>query len=354
MERGAHPVPLFKLILAFTGIYLVWGSTYLAIAFAIKTLPAFLMAGVRFIIAGSILYIYARRQGAVVATWPQWRNAIFIGLLLLLGGNGGVVWAESRVPSGLTALMVASLPLWFAILDWIRPGGQRPTVRTWIGIALGLIGLLILINPAELLRGSTIDPVGAIVLLLASLSWACGSIYSRHTDLPKSGLLTTAMEMLCGGAGLLMFGSLMGDWRRFEPSHVSAESVLAMLYLIVFGSLVGFTSYMWLLKVSTPSRVATYAYVNPVVAVFLGWLIGKEPLTMQTIIATAVIVAGVVVITTAQSVKKPHYVGREAGHCTECGLNLTDIADGICPECGTQRAEMEKEPRTLQTQTCET
>jgi drug/metabolite transporter (DMT)-like permease len=348
MEQPSQPVPLYKIILAYIGIYLVWGSTYLAIAFAIKTLPAFLMAGVRFIIAGTILYIFARRQGAVVATRVQWRNAVVIGLLLLLGGNGGVVWAESRVPSGLTALMVASLPLWFALLDWVRPGGLRPTTRTWAGIALGMIGLLILINPAELLRGTAVDVTGAVVLLLASLSWACGSIYSRHTDLPKSGLLTTAMEMLCGGAGLLVFGTMMGDWQRFAPSSVTMRSVLAMVYLIVFGSLVGFTSYMWLLKVSTPSRVATYAYVNPVVAVLLGWAIGGESLTMQTVIATAIIVAGVVVITTAQSAKKPHYVGREEGHCPECGFKFDRSPGDACPECGVVTRTAHVPARTLE------
>jgi drug/metabolite transporter (DMT)-like permease len=263
---------LSSILLAYLGVYVVWGSTYLAIAIAVRTLPPFLMASARFLISGAILYVYARWTGAARPTRLHWRGAAIIGTLLLLGGNGGVVWAEQRVASGFAALMVATVPLWFAMVEWLRPGGRRPPARAWVGIALGFCGIAILFNPATVLGGEPIHYGGAAALVMASFLWSIGSIYSRHAALPASGLMTTGMEMLAGGVALGLFGTLAGDWAELRPGSISGESLLAVLYLIVFGSLVGFTCYMWLLKVSTPHRVATYAYVNPVVAVFLGWL----------------------------------------------------------------------------------
>lgn len=290
-----------RVIAAFAAIYFIWGSTYLSIRFAIETVPPFLMASARFIVAGVMLYGLARLGGTPQPTRSQWGAAAVVGGLLLLGGNGGVVWAEQSVPSGLTALLVAIVPLWMVLLDWVRRGGIRPNGGVAVGLALGLTGVVLLVGPDELVGGGHVNLIGAAVLMLASFSWAAGSLYSRHARLPASPLLATGMEMLMGGGLLLAMGSASGDWARLNYSAVSLRSILALGYLIVFGSLIGFTSYIWLLRVTTLTRASTYAYVNPVVAVFLGWALGDEPLTLRTLLAAAVIVTAVVVITTYQA-----------------------------------------------------
>ncbi|MCG3119242.1 MAG: putative inner membrane transporter YedA [bacterium] len=310
--------PRWRLVTAFAAVYLIWGSTYLAIRIAIETIPPFLMAGIRFLIAGAILYVWARWRGTPPPRRAHWLAAAIVGGLLLVGGNGGVVWAEQRVPSGLTALLIATVPLWMALLNWLRPGGVKPDNGVIAGLALGFIGIMLLVGPGELAGGHHVDSLGAAVLIVASLSWAAGSLYSRRAQLPASPLLTTGMEMLTGGALLLIAGSLAGEWTRFELSALSVRSSLALTYLIVFGALIGFTAYIWLLRVSTPARASTYAYVNPVVAIFLGWALASEPLTARTLLAAAIIVAAVVVITTqrAQSVKEKEHAQDERRRLT--------------------------------------
>jgi drug/metabolite transporter (DMT)-like permease len=293
---GAEPAT-WKIVAAFAAVYLIWGSTYLAIRFMVEALPPFVMAGLRFLIAGGLLYAWARFQGAARPSAVHWRTTLIIGGLLLLGGNGGVVWAEKHVPSGLTALIVATVSLWIVLIDWQRQGGVRPTGRVVLGVFLGLLGVGILVGPSQFAGAQRIDPVGAGVLVLAALSWAIGSVYSRHVRIPESSLLTTAMEMLGGGVCLMVFGTIVGDWSALSLSAVTPKSIMSLAYLIVFGSLIGFTAYMWLLKVTTPARAATYAYVNPIVAVILGWLLADEAMSARTIIAAAVIVTGVVFIT---------------------------------------------------------
>lgn len=288
-----------KLVLAFAAVYLIWGSTYLAIRLAIETLPPFLMAGVRFLVAGILLYAWARWRGAPRPARTHWLAAAAVGGLMLLGGNGGVVWAEQRVPSGLTAVLIATVPLWIALLEWVR-GGVRPGGRVAGGLMMGLAGIALLVGPGELAGAKGIDLVGAAVLLVASLSWAIGSLYSRRARLPSSPLLATAMEMLAGGLLLLLAALVTGQVSAVNPSQISLQSVLALGYLIVFGSLVAFTAYVWLLRVTLPAHAATYAYVNPVVAVLLGWALGGEPLTARTLLAAAVIVGAVVIITSSQ------------------------------------------------------
>lgn len=288
-----------KLVLAFASIYIIWGSTYLAIRIAIDTLPPFLMAGVRFVVAGGLLYGWARRRGAPRPIRAHWLAAALVGALMLLGGNGGVVWAEQRVPSGLTAVLIATVPLWIAVLEWVR-GGVRPGGRVAVGLAMGLAGIALLVGPGELAGGKGVDLVGAAVLLFASLSWAVGSLYSRRAGLPSSPLLATAMEMLTGGLLLLLAGLIAGQAAALDLGRISLQSVVALGYLIVFGSLVAFTAYVWLLRVTLPAQAATYAYVNPVVAVFLGWALGGEPLTARTLLAAAVIIGAVVIITASQ------------------------------------------------------
>ncbi|GAC1696691.1 MAG: drug/metabolite exporter YedA [Gemmatimonadaceae bacterium] len=285
-----------KIVAAFAAIYLIWGSTYLAIRFAVETLPPFLMAGTRFLLAGSMLYGWARVRGARAPTRLHWRSAAVIGGLLLLLGNGGVVWAEQRVPSGITALLIV-VPFWMVVLEWVRPRGRRPTLTVLAGLVLGLIGVGLLVGPDAVRGVGSVNPVGAVVLIFASLAWAAGSLYSREAVLPPSPLLTTGMEMLAGGA-LLTLGSLvLREPQGFHLSAISARSVGAVAYLITFGSLVGFTAYVWLLQVAAPAKVATYAYVNPVVAVYLGWALAGESVSPRTGLAAAVIVAAVALIT---------------------------------------------------------
>lgn len=284
-----------KLVAAFAAVYLIWGSTYLAIRFAIETMPPHLMAAARFLVAGGLLYAWARWRGAPRPTLANWRAAAVVGGFLLLGGNGAVVWAETRVPSGLTALLVAMVPIWMLVLEMIpRLGGKKPRAAVVAGIVLGLAGLAVLVAPGRL--AGRVDPVGAGVLLLGCLSWAFGSLYSRGAALPKSGFLAAAMEMVAGGALLAVFGLATGQAGRVDVSAVSAQSLFSLAYLIVFGSLIGFTAYIWLLDRTTSARVSTYAYVNPVVAVLLGWVFAGEPMTLRTIIAAAVIIGAVVLI----------------------------------------------------------
>jgi drug/metabolite transporter (DMT)-like permease len=293
------------IIAAFASIYLIWGSTYLAIGFAVQTMPPFLMGGIRFMIAGALMYGWLRWRGEAHPTnLIHWRSAAIVGGLLLLGGNGGVVWAEQTVPSSVTALLIATVPMWIVLVDWLRPKGIRP--NRWIvgGVALGLTGIVILIGPQNFLQGNQSDLIGPIVLVFASLSWAIGSVYSRLAALPSSPLMGTAMEMFAGGALLTILGTLTGEWGRLDLAGISAKSWVSLVYLILFGSLIGFTSYIWLLKVTTPARAATYAYVNPVVAVFLGWALNNEPITFQTIIAATIIITAVALIISNQGRRK--------------------------------------------------
>jgi drug/metabolite transporter (DMT)-like permease len=290
-----------QIIAAFASIYIIWGSTYLAIRYAIETIPPFIMGGVRFLISGALLYIWARYRGAPTPTKLHWRNAIIAGGFLLLGGNGAVVWAEQFVPSGLTALLVSILPFWLVIIEWVRPPRKRPSAAVLGGLVLGFIGIIVLVGLGDVGGQGIVRPLGALVLIIGSLSWAIGSFWSRDAGLPDSGLLTTGMEMLGGGAMLLIVGVLSGELSHFDVHHVSHASTVGLLYLITFGSLLGFTSYIWLLDKVSPARLGTYAYVNPLVAVLLGWAIAGETLSARTAVAAAIVICAVALITTARS-----------------------------------------------------
>lgn len=285
---------------AFAIVYVIWGSTYLAILFAIETLPPFLMASARFFIAGALLYAWSRVLGGAAApSAVEWRSAAIVGVLLLLGGNGLVVWSEQRISSGMAALLVGTVPCFMVVIDWLRPGGLRPSGRVVAGLALGLLGLVWLVGPDSVMGGGRADLLGAGALVLASLSWAIGSIYSRHTPMPASPFLGTAMQMLAASVALFAVSAALGEPWQFDASAVSLRSLLGFVYLVVLGSIVAFSAYIWLLRVSTPARVSTYAYVNPVVAVLLGWALAGEALTVRMMIAAAVIVSGVALITLA-------------------------------------------------------
>ncbi|MFL5561942.1 MAG: EamA family transporter [Gemmatimonadaceae bacterium] len=281
---------------AFATVYVVWGSTYLAIRYAVETIPPFAMAGTRFLLAGAMMIAWAKWKDGARATGSNWRAAAIAGALLLAFGNGAVVWAEQRVPSGLTALLVAAVPLWMVLADWVRPGGTRPTPGVAIGVAVGIAGIVLLVGTGSL-GGQRVDPVGAAALVFGSLSWAIGSLYSRTADLPTNPIFATGMEMFAGGAVLWIGALATGEVAHLDLSHASAASVTGFIYLVIFGSLIGFTAYAWLLRVSTPAKVSTYAFVNPVIAVLLGWAIAHEPVGARTIAAAAVIVGAVALIT---------------------------------------------------------
>lgn len=286
-----------KVVAAFAAVYIIWGSTYLAILYAIETLPPFLMAAARFLIAGGLLYAWSVSRAPRAPTREEWRAAFVIGGLLLLGGNGAVVWAEQMVPSGVAALLVAITPCWMVLLDWLWHGSARPGMRTVAGLLLGFGGIGLLIGPSAIVGAGSVHPVGALVLMLGSISWATGSIYSKRAPSAPGALLFTGMQMLMGGLLLTGAGVLTGELGRIDPAGVSLKSLLAVVYLIVFGAIIGYSAYVWLLRVSTPARVSTYAYVNPVVAVLLGWALAGEALSARMGIAAAIIITGVALIT---------------------------------------------------------
>lgn len=290
---------------ALIAVYIVWGSTYLAIFFVVETIPPFLSAGTRFLIAGGSLYAFMRLRGDPAPRRLEWRSAAIVGLLLLLGGNGGVVWAEQRVASGITALLIASVPFWMALIDALRPGGRRPNRWVILGVISGFIGIVVLIGLAGFTGGDGgVDPIGATVLLLASFSWAVGSLYSRGAKLPNSPLLGTGMEMLAGSVGLFVMATVAGEWSRLDLSAISSRSWLGMIYLIVFGAWVGFASYTWLLRVAPTMLVSTYAYVNPLVAIIVGSLLAGEEVTPRLLFAAAIIIGSVVLITMTHPASK--------------------------------------------------
>lgn len=289
-----------RLVAAFAAVYVIWGSTYLAIRYAVETMPPFLMGGVRFLLAGAMLYAWTRLRGGAAPTRAQWRAAAITGVLLLVGGNGSVLWSEQHVPSGVVALIVAIVPLWMVLFDWWRPNGSRPRAPVFAGLGLGLVGLAMLIGPNVLSGrpgGPSVKTVAVFVPVLGSLLWALGSIYSKYAERPSSSQLATGMQMLGGGLAFLVVGTASGEWRNLDVSAISRASWIGFLYLLTFGSLLGFTAYIYLLRATTPAKAATYAYVNPVVAVLLGWAVAGELLTARTLVAAAIILAGVAIIT---------------------------------------------------------
>jgi drug/metabolite transporter (DMT)-like permease len=290
-----------SLYLAFAAIYLIWGSTYLAIRVAVETMPPFLMAGARFLTAGLLLFTFLRLRGAARPSAHQWRANAIIGLFLILGGNGAVVWAEQFVPSGITALVIGIGPLFIVLTEWAWPGGIRPTATTMVALLLGFAGVTWLAAPWENGADGGLHLGGVGAILLGCVSWGIGSIYSRHAKHGAEPFVASSLQMLGGGAALLVAALGHGDFARFDATTIPPRAWGAFTYLIGVGSLIGFSTFVWLMKHSTPARVATYAYVNPIVAVLLGWLILDEPVTSRTVVASIVIVAAVALITTEKT-----------------------------------------------------
>jgi drug/metabolite transporter (DMT)-like permease len=304
--KNPNPTPLSAqagsssmVLVAFAAVYLIWGSTYLAIRVGIESFPPLLLAGMRHLIFGLAFYPLLRWRTGIRPTSAHWRTAWITGTLLLFVGNGGVCVAEQSVPSGVAALLVATVSLWLVIIDWLRPGGVRPVARVLIGLLLGFAGLALLVGPKDLGGSARINPVGVAILLVASFAWSCGSLYSKHGPMPGSPLLAVAMQSLVGGVVLWVAGLFSGEVKALHFAAISTRSWMALAYLIFFGSMMGFTAYIYILQHSTATRVATYAFVNPVVALFLGWLLLGEAITLRTTLAAAVILAAVVLVISA-------------------------------------------------------
>lgn len=295
---------ILHIVIALLMVYIIWGSTYLAIKLSIVTIPPFLMGASRFFIAGSIMIVVALLRGEFRPSFLQWRNAVIVGLLLLVGGNGTISWAERFVPSGLTALLVSMTPIWMTLLDWLRPGGRRPSPMIVTGLLIGFFGVAVLIGPAFTTPG-TMQIIGMIVIPLAALSWAAGSLFARQAPMPKSPVYGTGIEMVAAGVALLIVATFTGEWQHFSVQTVSFSSLSAFLYLIFFGSIVGFTAYVWLLNHVPLALASTYAYVNPVVAVILGTVFAGESMSLNTVFAAILIVSSVVIITTFSSRSLP-------------------------------------------------
>ena len=306
-EEAARRV---KVVVALGALYFIWGSTYLAIRFAIESLPPFLMASSRFILAGLFLYALARWRGAPRPSGALWKTAALSGGLMLLGGNGSVVWAEQYVPSGLVALLIATVPLWIVLQDWVWGEGGAPGAGVLFGIFWGLVGVALLVTGSEIGRAGPRDLLGGIFVLGGALSWAAGSLVARYGRRPDSASLGNGMQMLAGGLGLLLAGTVRGEWAHLDLDTVTWVSLAAVLYLLVFGSLVAFSSYIWLLRNTTPAVASTYAYVNPVVALLLGWALASEPLSLRTGVAAFIILTAVMVITTRRTAGGPPGRGR--------------------------------------------
>ncbi len=290
-----------KIILAFAAVYIIWGTTYLAIRVAVETVPAFFMAGARFVAAGVLMVLFLRLRGVPSPKRSHWREAIVVGALLLAGGSGLLHWSEQTIPSGIAALVIATVPLWIALFDWLVFRGGRPGKKIVAGLLLGLAGIMLLIGPGQFTETPAFSWTALAILLLSPILWSFGSLYSRQAGLAPNIFMASGMEMIAGGIILLIAGLLTGEGSRLDLAAIAPLAWLSFLYLLFFGSIIAFTSYIWLLQTVNASKVATYSYVNPIIAVFLGSLILSEPITPTTIAAMAVIVVAVFLITTSRS-----------------------------------------------------
>jgi drug/metabolite transporter (DMT)-like permease len=297
MESHTHP-PTWKTLLAFAIIYFVWGSTFFAIRVGVREVPPFLLAAVRFSVAGLILYAWMIARGERSPTGRQWRSAFLLAILIFVFDYGLLFWAEQRVPSGMAAVMLATIPVYMALSEIIFLRTQKLTVRLAVALLIGVGGVAVLVSRSLNVGGAPIDRLGAVALLLAGISWSAAATLTRKLPLPPSKVMSSGVQMLAGGVMLALAAATLGEFRNFHPSAVSRAAWLSLVYLIIFGSIVAFTAYVWLIHHESPTKVGTYAYVNPVVAVVIGYFLGGEPLDLRTILGTAFVLISVVVITT--------------------------------------------------------
>ena len=291
--------PQWQIISAFAIIYLVWGSTFLAIRIGVHEVPPFLLAAIRFLIAGLVLYAWTIARGERSPTARQWLSAILLAFLIFVLDYGLLFWAEQRVPSGVASVMLATIPAFTALSEIVVLRTQKLTGRLALALVIGLAGVAVLVSRTLGLGGEPIETGGAIALLIASLSWSIASALTRKLPLPPSKVMSSGAQMFAGGVWLALAAGALGEFRGFHPASVSREAWLALLYLIVAGSIIAFTAYVWLIHHESPTKVGTYAYVNPVVAVLIGYFLGGEPLGPRTILGTAFVLISVIVITTS-------------------------------------------------------
>jgi drug/metabolite transporter (DMT)-like permease len=299
----SRPAP-WKILSAFAIIYFVWGSTYLAIRVGVLEMPPFLMAGLRFFVAGAVLYGWMRLTGVPSPTRREWRDASLLGALMFLMDYACLFWAEQRVPSGISAVILAAIPVCITLLEMML-GTQRLTARLGVGLAVGIAGVGVLVNPFSSLGEAPLDHRGVIALIVACWGWSIGTIVTRRVALPKSKAMGSGMQMLCGGVQLLILAAIAGEFTRFHPRNLSPAAWFSLFYLITAGSIVAFTAYVWLLHYESPTKVGTYAYVNPIVAVILGALLGGEAVGRRTMLAGFLILIGVAAITTMKAKAAP-------------------------------------------------
>jgi drug/metabolite transporter (DMT)-like permease len=311
-SHGAAPAK-WKTLVAFAIIYFVWGSTFLAIRVGVREVPPLILAAMRFFAAGLVLYLWMRARGEKSPTAREWRSAALLGVVIFLFDYGLLFWSEMRVPSGIAAVMLATIPAMMALCEIVFLRTQRLTARLVVGLAIGLAGVAVLVMPSFNLGGAPVDKLGAVALIFASASWSIASVLSRKMKLPESKVMSSGAQMLCGGVALWIAAFAFGEFRGFAVASVSRGTWIALAYLTVAGSIVGFTAYVWLLHTESPTKVGTYAYVNPIVAVFVGYFFGGEALSTRTIVGTACVLVGVLVITTLGArVKARGAVGAEA------------------------------------------
>ncbi len=303
METATHR-PAWKTLLAFAIIYFVWGSTFLAIRIGVREVPPFLLAAIRFLVAGGALYGWMLAQGERSPSGRQWMSALLLAVLIFVLDYGLLFWAEQRVPSGVAAIMMATIPAFMAVSEIILLRTQRLTVRLSLALLIGLAGVAVLVSRSLNLGGAPIDRAGAVALIVASISWSLASALSRKLPLPDSKVMSSGTQMLAGGVLLAIAAGALGEFRDFHPSTVSLAAWFSLFYLIVAGSIVAFTAYVWLIHHESPTKVGTYAYVNPLVAVVIGYFLGGEALGLRTLLGAAFVLTSVVVITTAPA-KKP-------------------------------------------------
>ena len=305
----------WKTVLAFAIIYLVWGSTFLAIRVGVHEVPPFLLAAMRFLVAGLALYAWMIARGERSPSPRQWIAAFLLASMIFVLDYGSLFWAEQRVPSGIAAVMLATIPVFMALAEIVFLGTQRMTLRLGLAFVVGIAGVAVLMSRSFNLGGVPIDTKGAIALIAAAVSWSAASVLTRKLPLPDSKTMSSGAQMLAGGILLTLAAAVLGEFRNFHPASVSRDAWVALAYLIVAGSIVGFTAYVWLIHHESPTKVGTYAYVNPVVAVLLGYFWGGEALDPRTILGTLCVLASVVVITTAPA-KRPEQERYKAATAT--------------------------------------
>lgn len=303
MESRDHRI---KFILAYSAVCLIWGSTYLGVRFAIETLPPLLMAGTRFTIAGIIMFVWAKLARAERPSWIQVRSSAFVGLMLVTVCNGLFTLAMGRVPSSIGALIATSLPIWMVLLDWLRPDGVKPHRGVFVGVLIGFAGILLLVQPWKVFLNASgygtpgtshhLDLVGIGMMFIGTTGWAVGSIFARQTSLPASPQMNTTIQLIAGGIVTLIWGTLSGEWSNIHPEHFSMKSLLAFIYLIIFGSITAFTAYSWLLRNVSTALASSYTYINPIVAIIVGLTLGGEHITATVLMAMGIIMVAVAII----------------------------------------------------------